>query len=450
MRVISIAIATRSLSAPNKLMLGMLLCVGTWAKDLEASQFDYNLRYRAEYSDNVTRIPDEREGQSELINSAIAGFSFLENTSTFNARVIGSATYSHYYNNLFENQTTFSLDAYGEAYVVQRTLSWVAADGFRRLQVDPLLPDTPANRQNSNAWATGPNVYLRFGAVDTVSVEGRYGQSWVENLDIDNDRYSYAARWAHRVTARGTFSLNYEHLDVDFENDVANADIARQNYFFRANIRDARNDLTFDLGRTRIDRDGYPPNRNWLIHLTVSMQPDTSSRIGVHYRREYSDTGGELLPAATSSQATTGSGALSLAADVVASEPFYLEDADLYYTRQASTFPWTTRVFYRDIDYEVSPTDRQERGLLLDVRYLFSSTGYVQLLTIYTILLYDQMMREDKDSNIGVTFAYRMTSNLQASLNFLRFGRRSTAPGQDYTDDRVGLTITYSSRPVGR
>lgn len=431
-------------------MLGMLAGVGSWSNELVASQFDYSLGYRAEYSDNVTRVPDEREGQSELINAAIAGFSFLENTGMFNARVIGSAAYSHYLNRTFENQTTFSLSSYGEAFFVERTLSWVAADGFRKLQIDPLLPDTPANRQDSNTWATGPNVYLRLGAVDTASFEGRYGRSWVDDLDIDNERYSYAARWAHRVSARSTLSLNYEHLDVDFENDALNVDMARQNYFFRANIHDARNDLTLDIGRTRIDREGYPPNRNWLIHLVASMQPDASSSFGAHYRREYSDTGGELLPAATSSQPAPGAGMPSLAADVVASEPFYVEDADLFYARRVATFPWTARAFHRDIDYEISPNDRQETGLLLDARYLYSSTITFQVLTAYTILSYDQTMREDRDGNMGVTITYRMTPNLQVALDLRRHGRRSTAPDQGFTDDRIALSLMYGSRPVGR
>lgn len=436
--------------APDRWFLGMLACLTGWSGPLHAAQFDYNLGYRAEYSDNVTRIPSEREAQSELINTAFGNFQYLENTGTINVRVIGTAAYNNYYNNTFDNQTTYSLDAYGELFALQRTLSWVAADGFRRLQIDPLLPDTPTNRQNSNAWATGPNAYLRFGTVDTVTLEGRYGRAWVENQEIDNDRYSYAVRWAHRGSARSTLSLNYEYLDVDYENDVLNADLFRHNYFFRTSVRDARNEFTLDVGRTRIEREGFGPVSDWLVHAIASMQPGGVSVAGLRYRREFSDTGAELLPSGVATQPSTGTGAPSLGADMVSSEPFYMQEAELFYSQRGNLFPWTARLFYRDIEYEISPSDRQEKGALLDLRYLYSGTMSFQLFSGYTIFEYEQPVRQDKAATYGAVLAYRMGPNLQVGLDARRFGRRSSAPDQDYTDDRFTLSIMYGSRPAGR
>jgi len=428
----------------------VLACVSCWACNLEASQFDYNLAYRAEYSDNVARIPDDREGQSDLIHTVSTGFSYLQNTNTINARVVGNVAYDHYSQNTFENRTNYSLDAYGEAFIVQQTLSWVAADGYHMLQVDPLSPDIPTNREKSNAWATGPNAYLRFGTVDTVTLEGRYGRSWVENLDLDNDRYAFAARWAHRMSARSTLSLNYEYLDVDYENDDLNTDSLKYNYFLRTSIRDTRNELTVDLGRTRIEREGVEPYSDWLIRLTTSMQPTTASTAGFRYRQEYSDTGGELLGSATPTTPSMGSGMPSLGADVVVGEPFYTEEAILFYTSRGNVFPWTALLTYRDINYLTLPEDRLEKGVLVNVRYIYSSTVSFQLLSTYEILAYDQLMREDRDSNVGITLIYRMTPNLQAGLDIRRFGRRSTESDLDFTDDRFALTFMYGSRPVGR
>lgn len=447
MRGIFIALASRPMPAMNRLMLGTLACVGYWVNDLEASPFNYNLGYRAEYSDNITRIPSERDAQSELINTVNAGFSYLENTGTVNTRVLANVAYNQYYHETFENQTTLSLNAYGEAFFVQRTLSWVATDSFQRLQIDPLLPDTPTNQQNSNAWVTGPNAYLRLGAVDTVIFEGRYGQSWVENLDIDNDRYSYAARWVHRISTRSILSLNYEYLDVDYENDTLNSDLSRHNYFLRASVIDARTRFTFDLGRTRIEREGFTSVDDWLIHMTASMQAATTSLAGLSYRREYSDTGGELLSSST--DPSQGPAMPILGTDVVTSEPFYLHGGDLFYTYRGVVVPWTMRAFYRDIDYQISPTDRQEWGVTFDARYLYSSSVYFQLFGSYSVLSFDQLLREDQDSNVGLSFAYRMTPNLQAALEVRRFGRRSTVINQDYIDNRAALTLIYGSSPAG-
>ena len=45
---------------------------------------------------------------------------------------------------------------------------------------------------------------------------------------------------------------------------------------------------------------------DWLMRLTGSMQSTTISRVGLRYRREYSDTGGELLYSAVTNPAFDG------------------------------------------------------------------------------------------------------------------------------------------------
>jgi len=422
-------------------------------ESVQAAQFDYNLGYRAEYSDNVTRVADDQFAVEELIHTTSAGFTFLENTSALNARVHGSAAYNAYNNRTFDNQTTYLLDAYGEFFVASNTLSWVAADGFRSLLIDPQTPDTPNNRQNSNVWATGPNLGLRLSSVDTLGLEGRYGHSWVENLDLDNDRTSYAARWVHRLSERTRLSLNYEYLNVEFTENPAIPDITRHNYFLRTGIHDLRNTFVLDLGRTSIERDGFEPHRNWLVHLLLSRQSGSFSSLGMHLRREYSDTGGELLPAATPTPAA-GAGAAPLGADVVTGEPFYLTHADVFYNHRGSAFPWLLRAIYRDVDYENENlpvnNDRQEKAVQLDVRYQLSGTVTLQFLGTYTILAFEEPSREDRDSNAGFIVSYRMTPHIQTALDLRQFTRQSTAVNQDYTDNRVALSIIYGSRPSGR
>jgi len=123
--------AFRSALIRSGCVFSVLICCG-WTQEIGAVGFTYYLGYRAEHSDNVFRIPDERAGQSEVINSINAGFTFLEDSSTFIARVVGSAVYQDYYRETFENQKNLTLDARGEYFFVPRVLSWVAVDGFRK------------------------------------------------------------------------------------------------------------------------------------------------------------------------------------------------------------------------------------------------------------------------------------------------------------------------------
>jgi hypothetical protein len=432
----------------TRFFLCSLICFGGWAQDTGAASFTYSLGYRAEYSDNIYRLPDEQEVQSDLINTVLVGFTYLENTSTFNARILGNFTYEDYYNKTFENHTNNWLDAYGEYFFVPQVVSWVVADGYRKVQIDPLQPDTPTNRQDSNVFVTGPDIHLRFGPVDTLTLEGRYGRAWVENVDIDSERDFFAARWAHRLSARNTLSLNYEFLDVDYENSTLNTDFIKHNFFLRAVANSARNVYTLDLGRTRIEPDGGEPISNWLVRLDSTWQASSISTVGVHYGREYSDTAAQLMPTGAADQTTSGGIVPPLGTDIVTGELFYTELVELLYTRRGNTFPWSARLFNRRIDYEFSPDDRQEKGSLIDVRYLYSNTLSFQVSASYTVLEYEQPVRDDRDAIMGVALIYRAGSNLTAALNLRRFNRTSTDLNQEYTDDRLAFTITYATRPA--
>jgi hypothetical protein len=441
----AINIAFRSLPALSRHALCLLMCSGVWTQDVGAAALTYNLGFRSEHSDNIFRLPNERERQSEVINAINAGFSYLEKTSTFNASVVGSVVYNDYYRDTFADDTNFTLGAHGELFFVPEVISWVVADSFRKVQIDSLQPDIPTNRQNSNVFATGPNIYLRVGPVDTVTLEGRYGRAWTGNVDIDNDRDSFATRWAHRMSVHSTLSLSYEYLGVDYDNSILNDDFRRQNYFLRANVHAAGSDYTLDLGRTRIDLERGNPTSNWLIRLDSTWQTSSISSVNVLYGRGYSDTGAELLPTEVSSQASMGGAIPRLGADVVTGEPFYTERTDLSYTRRGSTFPWTARLFSRNIDYELSPNDRQEKGSLIDVSYLHSSSLSFQVSSGYTILSFDQPVSEIRDVNTGVGLTYRAGPSLTAGLDLRRFGRKSTDSSREYTDNRIAFTITYSN-----
>jgi hypothetical protein len=432
----------------TRFFLCSLICFGGWAQDTGAASFTYSLGYRAEYSDNIYRLPDEQEVQSDLINTVLVGFTYLENTSTFNARILGNFIYEDYYNKTFENQTNNWLDAYGEYFFVPQVVSWVAADGFRKVQIDPLEPDTPTNRQDSNVFVTGPNVYLRFGPVDTLTIEARYGRAWVENVDIDSERDFIATRWAHRLSERNTLSLNYEFLDVDYENSTLNTDFRRHNFFLRANASSARNVYTLDLGRTRIEPYGDEAISNWLVRLDSTWQASSISSVGVHYGREYSDTASDLIPTGVIEQVGSGGIIPPIGTDIVTGELYYTEEVEFFYTRRGNTFPWSARLFNRRIDYDTSPEDRQEKGSLVDARYVFSSTLSYQASASYTVLEYDQLGREDRDAIMGVALIYRAGPNLTAGLSLRRFVRKSTDSTAEYTDDRPAITINYATRPA--
>ena len=212
------SILSRTFPVLRVCVLCLLMCCGLRPQNVEASTLTYNLGYRAEYSDNVFRIQNENLRKSDVIGTLTGGFSYVESTSTFNARVAGSAAYLDYYRNNFDSELNFALDAYTEFFFVPQVMSWVVADGFRQVQIDSLQPNIPTNRQNSNVFLTGPNIYLHLGLVDTVTFEARYGRAGIDGVvgvgrvDIDNERNFFAARWAHRLSTWSTLSAAFGRI----------------------------------------------------------------------------------------------------------------------------------------------------------------------------------------------------------------------------------------------
>lgn len=427
-------------------VLTLLISSSIAIQNAAASTFSYHLGYRAEYSDNILRIADEQAATWDLINTLTGGFTYLQNTSTFNARVAASASYFDYYRDSFGAQNDLTLDAYGELFFVPQVLSWVVADGFRKVQIDPRQAALPTNRQNSNVFITGPNVYLHPGPVDTVTLEGRYGRSGVEDFDVDSERDFFAARWLHRLSSRSTFTLNYEFMDVDYENSVRNTDFIRHNYFLRGNIHSARNDFLLDIGKTRINLARGEPVDNLLFRFTATRQLNSVSSLGIHYGRENSDTGVQLLPAEATSQPTPGGIQVPIGTDIVSRELFYTELSEISYSWRGNTFPWAARVFSRNIDYELSPNSREEKGWLVDARYILTNALSLVASSNYVYTSYTDPVSETWDSIAGIGFVYHLSRSLTAGIDVRRYERRSTIPIQEYTDDRIMATLMYNAQ----
>lgn len=428
-------------------VLTLLMCSSAGLPNAVASTFTYNLGYRAEYSTNIYRVADERAAMWDLVNTLTGGFTYIQNSSTFNARVAGSAAYFDYYRDSFDTQNDLALDAYGELFFVPQVISWMAADGFRKVQIDPRQADLPTNRQNSNVFLTGPNAYLHLGPVDTLTLEARYGRSGVEGFDVDSERDFFAARWQHRLSTWSTLAFNYEFMDVDYENSILNNDFIRHNYFIRGNIRSARNDFVFDLGKTRIELARGAPIDNLLIRFAATRQLNSVSSLGVLYGREYSDTGAQLLPVEATSQPNPGGIQAPLGTDIVAHELFYTEQTELFYSWRGNTFPWTARVFSRNIDYELSPSSREEKGWLVDARYILTNALSLVASSSYVYTSYNNPVSETWDSITSGGLLYRLSRSLMAGIELRRYGRTSTVSTQEYTDDRISATLTYNVQP---
>jgi hypothetical protein len=443
-----------------------VVVAGFSTKPVGAAQLDLGAGYRVERSDNITRVHDPALRISDVTNSVIAQMLLTENSGTIVARIAANASYDHYLHESFENQTSSTLDAYGEGYLVERLFSWVVADGFRQLLVDPLESNTPTNRTNSNAWETGPNLYFRFGAVDTLKLEARYGRTRIDDPELNYQRNSYASRWLHRASPRTVFSLNYEWLNLNY--DLIDAsygvsepypDINRHRAYLRFDYREAGSIMNANIGWTHIEQQGGQAEGLPLYQLSVTRQTGTSSSYGIRFRSEYSDVGGELLPAVPAGEPSADAAGIPVpTAGTVSQGPFALKHFEFFYLQTGVMFPTTLQLFYRDTEYLYeSENDREEIGATVSVMYAISPSLSFQILGSYQTAEYFQqvlpatdIVRKDHDSHVGAVLTYRLTPRLRAGLEARRYARRSSWEESGYIDDRFALTLTYQTRLFGR
>jgi hypothetical protein len=402
--------------------------------------------YRSEFSSNIER--SAFDPQREWINVIAAGVSYRETTAQVNEYFAAGVVYRNYQQGVYRDDADFNLDSFGEWFLSPQKLSWVAADLYGQVQLDPTRPDTPDNREDFNVIATGPNVYVPVGRFDTLQLEARYGYLWVDEQELDNKRLAFATRWLHRASARTTLSLNYEYLDVKFRDDVLNSNYLRNDVFLRSTFDSGRSQLQMDLGTTWLDRDAGESLDGSLFRVRWTSRLSSVLATGLLYSQEYSDTALELAPSGIISRVPPGWATLSPGTGVVASEPFYTERAEIILTNTFSGIPMGVRAYTNDITYEVSQSRQDQWGAWADIGWAASaslafSASVHRIVTTFTV-----PERENQDWEVSVGATYRSSLRLTAALSLLHAERSSSDPGQEYFDNRAMFTLQYGSIPL--
>lgn len=424
----------------------VIVWLGAAAPSAHAARAAYGFGYISEYSSNVERTPIDPK--HDWINAAIGGLAYEENTADLAARVTGQVEYRNYAENTFSDDVLGTLDASSVWTLSPRRLTWTVEDAFRMVTLDPRAAATPRNLAGANIFNTGPDAYFRFGPLHTLSLGARYGNVYVGDADIDNNRYTGIVRWLYQSSPSAVWSLNLEHLNVAFDNDVLNENFRRDDAYARLLVRQARSELTLDAGRTRIDRDRSPELEGSLSRVGWRRQLSSESSFGLSAASGYQDVGAELLGFLTGPTAPVASPVPPVGTDVVTSDLYYSRQADVFYTRQGARFGGIVRAIARELDFETSLQDRDEAGGSLELGYVHSATTTATVFGDYLKIDYAQIARKDEDIHYGLRLAYLVARNVSVGLEGRRIERTSTDAASEFVDKRALLTVLYSTAPL--
>jgi len=411
-----------------------------------AGEIAYGIGYLGEYSDNIRRASSDQ--QSEWINSVMAGAAYRENGPALDAHLLAQAEYRDYKNDTYNDGMFYYADASLLWRIAPQRLNWIFVDRYGQLTRDISLPDTPDNRINTNVFTTGPDILIRLGQVNTLVLGMRYGNATYSEGSLDSNRYGASARWQYAANTEMTYSLNYEAGQVKYENQLLNDNFTRHDLYFRTDMHAARTRFLLDLGGTQVNREVAGETSGYLARLNWSQQLTSGSSAGLLVASEYLDTGTVFLSTATSPTIAPGASSYIPATNDVSNDFYYTKRAEVYYTRIDGSFGLNARAYYRDIDYEVAPLDRLEAGGRLDVTYspvsLLAATVYGSHLDTQ----YQGFTRDDRESEAGIRFQYRVNRTVSAMLDGRKTWRYSTDAMQEFTDRRVLFSLLYSSSPL--
>jgi len=437
------------------IILGVALSAGRSPR-ADAGDFAYGLGYTGTSSSNVTRVPvNERH---EWINSILGGFTYVENNADVTTRLFSQVEYVDYRNKVYGNETLANMSANAVWTISPQQFTWMFDDTYQQLQINATAASTPDNRTNVNVLSTGPDVNIRFTPVSSLALGARYGNVYTGRIDASNNRTSGYTSFLYQSTATTTYSLNYEVLRVNYDNDVLNTNYTRQDMFFRARVQPSRSEFVLDLGVTDINRDHGQDLNGDLARFSWIRQLTPESTLSLVLTSEFSDVGTDILSASTTANTphTLGQSAPVLAsvsmpsvAQTTASGDMYrAKHGEMNYTQHGSQVGALFQIFKHEYNYEVTPVDRTETGGHFELGYFFSIDSTASLFSDYTRTEYLNIVRNDKDKDSGLRYSHLITRNVTIGMEGRHTVRTSTIPTFNFIDNRVLLSVMYTSGPL--
>jgi len=445
-RLKRVGVPKRMESRPRWLGMGALAMtvLGLVNAPAFGAEVSYFYGYRGEFSDNIQRVATNP--QHDMVNVVVAGLSYQDRSRTLEMRLAPSVEFIDYRKNSFADETRLNLDSLLLWTLSPQRLTWTAEDAVRQVRIDPTQPDTPTNTAVANFFSTGPDIYLRAGSVNTLQLGGRYGDVYVSDTNLDNQRTLYYGRWLYQTSPLTTLSLNYETEAVDFDDKLSNVNFQRRDAFFRIQTRTSQSDFSLDAGKSTISRDGTSDAEATLARLSWNRRLNAESTFGVAAESSLSDTGSDLASTAASAnnpgQGTTG----SVSQNLVTQDIFRAKRGEISYSRFSSRLKTNFRVFARSLEFQATPTnDRDEAGGEVSIGYFYSSAMSIDLFYSRVRADYRNQTLVDADSTVGLGVTRLITRNVSTVLRVQQDQRESTNATREFVDNRIIFSVTYSS-----
>jgi hypothetical protein len=412
------------------------------------TRIDYTIDMGVENNDNVAYTAFDPIAQRYL--RAGLGFSVTESSSTLQMNLIGRADYRDYHD-VFSSTLDGQLGGQLDWAVVPERLLITAENSLSLQPVDALSADSPGNRQQVNVFALGPTLLFNMPSGMRGRAELRFidDQAQISN-QYNSHQVAAALRAIKEFSPVTRLSANVQMQQVNFDHNTIARDYNRYDMFGRISRSLAHFELGADLGYSHVDyQRGEKSRTDPLMQVDVNWHPTANSQFTLNASDQFSDTATDAL---RSLEAPIGETPVvvpqrvQIGNAVINGSPYVMRSAGLGYTYTGPRLhfaisPYVQKRHYTDSDL----FDQKGQGGSINLEWTIRPPLKLATYAVRDKLDYTMLDRQDQVQRVGAQLHYRWTRHLGVNLQWERYKRESSAPGQNITQNMVYLNISYSN-----
>jgi hypothetical protein len=421
----------------------MLCIAGFGGTPVLAGEFGYLAGDSLTYDSNINRVSNG--AIAEWTQSLIGGLAYQESSADLSARLLARVERRNYLRNSYNDENIYDVNGAAVWTISPQQFTWTVEDVARQVQLNITAPDTPSNRTNTNSLGTGPDFTFRLDPTNNVDIAARYTRFTI-NGPGDTKIYSGRTDWVHRVSELTTLSLNYaaaRRINLD---PSPFGDTRLEEQYLRFETRPPLGVLTIDAGTGSFAQEGVENQKRRLARLTFFRSLTSASSLQVSFLSQYSSTSRELLAGVISPTQSTPAAPSTPSTIVAATDVYYSRSSDIYYQNRSSRYcGFALRRLARSVDSpQAALQDFEELGGRIDCDWLYSPAR-IRAYTDYARRTYPEPFRRDGVLSAGVAVSYTPNQNVDISVDAARVAQSSSQAQYDFVDQRVMLSLTYSS-----
>jgi hypothetical protein len=429
-------------------VIAAAVMAGATGNAMAATRVDYSFDVGVENNDNVAYTLLDPVTQRYL--RAGFGFSITESSSTLHLNLIGRGDYRDYhgmYTGTLDGQLGGQLDW----AVVPNRLLLTVENNLSLQPVDALSADSPGNRQQVNVFGLGPTLLFDMPS----AIRGRAELRFVDNQAQVSSQYNSqqvaaAVRAIKELSPATRVSANVQMQQVNFDDKTAARDYDRYDLFARISRSLAHFELGADLGYSHMSYSRGESRTDPLLQLDAQWRPTASSQLTLSAADQFSDTATDALrglEAPVGQTTVVVPQQVHIGNAIINGSPYVMRSATLGYSYTGPRLHFAVSPYVQKQHYtDPGLFDQKGQGGSINLQWKIRPSLTLAASAIRDKVDYTALDRQDQTQRIGAQLHYRWTRHLGANLQWERYQRQSSAPGQNITQHMVYLNISYSNR----